>query len=289
MDLHIVGQKHSHITEDGAAQDLSEHTSTSIDSNGEAREKTADRGRRRIFNRYGHLSNEAKAHIGFVTEIIATGMETAIFAYLGYFLFSHRYHWNVFHIVIAIFACCMSRAIMIPSLGVVANWITRLQHRRIACQVQLHNPTATNKRAANTPAGVVIDKKMQIALWFAGLRGAMSFALVEHIPLYDSFSGEGTRLKPELKAMSSACIMFTVFVLGGYTYYMMQKLGIAPSNRRNQLASSYETVSLVRKGHEPDSSDDEATESDTVSSLPGKARPFRRQRPQKTPHTLLTV
>ena len=57
-------------------------------------------------------------------------------------------------------------------------------------------------------------------LWFAGLRGAMSFALVEHIPLYDFVSGEGTRFKPELKAMTSASIMFTVFVLGGYTYYV---------------------------------------------------------------------
>jgi hypothetical protein len=67
---------------------------------------------------------------------------------------------------------------------------------------------------------VVIDRKMQIVLWFAGLRGAVSFALVERIGLYDSTTGEGTRLKPELKAMTSATIMFTVFVLGGYTYYV---------------------------------------------------------------------
>lgn len=293
MDLHIVGLKQAHGPEEAPLElDMSEHTSASFDSNGDTREKPGDRGRRRIFNRYGHLSKEARTHIGFVTEIISTGMETAIFAYLGYFLFSHRYHWNIYHIVIAIFACCISRAIMIPSLGVVANSITRMQQHRAACQMQFQNPVATNKRAANTPAGVVIDKKMQIALWFAGLRGAMSFALVEHIPLYDSFSGEGTRLKPELKAMSSACIMFTVFVLGGYTYYMMENLGIAPSSRRNQSASTYETVALIRKGHETDSEDEAAEvaeDNDTVSSLPGKARPFRRQRQQTSPHTLLTV
>jgi hypothetical protein len=55
---------------------------------------------------------------------------------------------------------------------------------------------------------------------------------VEHIPLYDEVSGQGTRLKPELKAMTSASIMFTVFVLGGYTYYMMQHLGIQPQSKR---------------------------------------------------------
>jgi len=135
---------------------------------------------------------------------------------------------------------------------------------------------------------------MQIALWFAGLRGAMSFALVEHIPLYDSFSGEGTRLKPELKAMSSACIMFTVFVLGGYTYYMMQHLGIAPSSRRPQL-NPFETAALVRKGHETDSEEDanelldDEYEFPASRSIPGKAKPFRRQRNMANPDTLLTV
>lgn len=291
MDLHIVGQRPSHhtpanIDEPIFEMDISEHTmnsATSFDSN----EKPSDRGRRRIFNRHGHLSTEAKAHIGFVTEIVSTGMETAIFAYLGYFLFSHRYHWNVAHILIAIFACCASRAIMIPSLSFLANWITLLQHHRAPCQC---SNVSSSKRAANLPAGVLIDKKMQVALWFAGLRGAMSFALVEHIPLYDSFSGEGTRLKPELKAMSSACIMFTVFFLGGYTYYMMQNLGIAPSSKRTQNGNPFETAALVRKGHETDSEEDVAEVRDEYefTSLPGKARPFRRQR-AANPDTLLTV
>jgi hypothetical protein len=58
----------------------------------------------------------------------------------------------------------------------------------------------------------------------------MSFALVEHIPLYDAVTGEGTRLKSELKAMTSASIIFTVFILGGGTYYMMEFLGLAPKH-----------------------------------------------------------
>jgi hypothetical protein len=32
--------------------------------------------------------------------------------------------------------------------------------------------------------------------------------------------------------MTSASIMFTVFILGGYTYYMMQHLGIAPQSKK---------------------------------------------------------
>jgi NhaP-type Na+/H+ or K+/H+ antiporter len=278
MDLHIVGQKRI-VEEVNSVLDESERTAMSYDSNGDSRQNSAERGRRRIFNRYGHLSTEARAHVGFVTEIIATGMETAIFAYLGFFLFSHRYHWNFFHMLIAILACCISRAVMIPSLGFVANWITRIQQNRVACRPQL----PTTNRKANNPAGVIVDKKMQVALWFAGLRGAMSFALVEHIPLYDSFSGEGTRLKPELKAMTSASIMFTVFVLGGYTYYMMENLGIAPSNRRLSSDNSYEIAALMSKGHESESDDDDnevpmSDNFDITNAIPGKATAFRRQR-----------
>jgi NhaP-type Na+/H+ or K+/H+ antiporter len=172
MDLYVVGEKEE------VMMDNSEH-----DSSPSSPAKTGERafapGRYRIFSGAGHLSEESRTHIGFVTEMISTVMETAIFAYLGLFLFSHRYHWNFFHTVLAIFACCVSRAVMIPSLSLVANAITRLQQTRAACR----KPVALRRTVPNAPAGVVIDVKMQVVLWFAGLRGAMSFALVEHIPM----------------------------------------------------------------------------------------------------------
>lgn len=122
--------------------------------------------------------------------------------------------------------------------------------------------------AAKNPAGVIIDSRMQLVLWFAGLRGAMSFALVEHIPLYDPVTGLGSRLKPELKAMTSACIIFTVFVLGGYTYYMMERMGLAPSKE----SKSIEMKSLLET---PTSS---GTESKTFDQVPTKQDPLFRQR-----------
>ena len=201
-----------------------------------SKQKRGPRGRRErrlVFAREGHLSSEAKTHIGFVAEVIATTMETSIFAYLGLFLFSSRYHWNFFHTVIAIGGCCISRGVMIPSLSFVANWITRIQQVRESWGKRephdVENGEA-RKVGQKTPAGVVIDRKMQLVLWFAGLRGAMSFALVENIPFYDAATGEGTRMKSELKAMTSASIIFTVFVLGGSTYYLMELMGVAPKN-----------------------------------------------------------
>lgn len=224
------------------------------------------RARRPIFSPHGHLSDEAKTHINFVAALIAATMETAIFAYLGLFLFSHRYHWNIFHTFLAIFGCCVSRGLMIPSLSMVANSIARAQNLRASCQ---------RSEGRGQSSSVFIDRRMQLALWFAGLRGAMSFALVEHIPMYDAETGEGTRVKPELKAMTSASILFTVFVLGGSTYYMMEHLGMAPSNM-GKSSPVQEMVSLLRKVH--DNEDENGVGGETterrrkVSKNPGTFR-----------------
>jgi NhaP-type Na+/H+ or K+/H+ antiporter len=259
MDLYIVGDEHGE-SEIGDTREPSPKVESA-------------RKRGQIFSPMGQLSNEAKTHIGFVTEIISTMMETAIFAYLGLFLFSHRYHWNIWHTLISITACCLSRGIMIPCLSWVANFILRMQQNRPSCRMQ-----QSAGRKSPQSAGVVIDKKMQLVLWFAGLRGAMSFALVEHIPLYDEVSGIGTRLKPELKAMTSACIMFTVFVLGGRTYHMMEYLGIAPSasaRKQQQNPSPLELTALMTSKSYEDSMEIE-DDSSRTPSRPGHV--FRRQR-----------
>ena len=231
MDMYVVG-----VGEDD--DDESRHSHEEGVREQEVVNRVPEKKKYRpLFSGEGHLSPIARTHIGFVTEIVATMMETAIFAYLGLFLFSHRYHWNGFHIFISIFACSLSRAIMIPVLSAAANAITSAQKYQNKCR----------GRHKNTPAmGVIVDRKMQMVLWFAGLRGAMSFALVEHIPLFDAVTGEGTRVKAELKAMTSACIMFTVFVLGGSTNYFMDYIGLSPAakNEKN-FARKSEMVPLA--------------------------------------------
>lgn len=264
MDVYVVGSHHP---------SLEEHEDMALEESSPAGVPPRTRRRRAIFATDGHLSKEAKTHVGFVTEIIATMMETAIFAYLGLFLFSSRYHWNTYHTTVAIAACCISRGIMIPCLSTLANWITKIQQVRSRCRYQKlpqqqDSVLSPSVHKENNPAGVIIDRKMQLVLWFAGLRGAMSFALVENIPLFDAETGMGTRLKSELKAMTSACIMFTVFVLGGLTFYMMENLGLAPAQNKSvgsqKLSISdmdTEMVSLLLK--KEDSSDYEL---DTSSS-----------------------
>lgn len=71
-------------------------------------------------------------------------------------------------------------------------------------------------------ARVYLDKKTQQILILAGARGAVSFALVESIPVYDAVTKEGSLYKPQLKAMTSCSILFTIFVFGAWTYFLIK-------------------------------------------------------------------
>jgi len=269
MDMNIVGLDRK----DGDLGNESESSAVDAIMEGDGR-----RGKRYIFSSKGHLSDLAKTHVGFVAELIATTMETAIFAYLGLFLFSHRYHWNFWHTIIALLACCVSRGIMIPSLSLVANWITRIQQMRASCR---YPRSPGDIKQAVPQNGVVIDRKMQMALWFAGLRGAMSFALVEHIPMFDEDTREGTRFKPELKAMTSISIMFTVFVLGGSTFYMMESLGVAPSRKTSSPNAEFVNL-LRRRGTSNGESSSDTTLPMTESPASSSGTTFRRARTNRS-------
>lgn len=215
-----------------------------------------------MFSKEGFLSAKAKNHIRFVTEINSTLMETAIFSYLGIFLFNKRYHWNFWIPTVAIFSCLCSRTLTVWFFSFISNMINRvgsLSSHRInkACgNSNSHNHNSSNNNHNDDkPQQVIIDARMQTVLIFAGLRGAMSFALVETVPMFDESTGQGSRFKPELKAMTSACIVFTVFVMGGYTDYLLEKVGMKPSSSRS---NDVEMVSLINNNSDErdiDSSD----------------------------------
>lgn len=242
MDLYVIGQKpqreqQQHNGIDEEIDFLVNGSSNGGGSNG-SRARNRPARCRSIFSMEGHLSGKADSHVHFVIEIFATLMETAIFAYLGLFLFSPRYHWSGYLTLMSIFATVMGRVIMIPFLSHVANIFNRMSLSR-----NRSNPGVTN----NAEQGVHIDRRMQLILVFAGLRGAMSFALVEHIPMFDTTTGQGSRYKPELKAMTSASVVFTVFVLGGATSYLMERMGYSLNAKQ---ADAVEIVPLVQHHHQ---------------------------------------
>jgi NhaP-type Na+/H+ or K+/H+ antiporter len=223
MDIYVIGSK---IENDDRIEYL-------IKDREEERSKVM-KVLRSIFSQEGYLSTKSKSHIGFVSEINSTIMETAIFAYLGLFLFSKRYHWTFMVPFMAVLSCVFSRTVMITYVSCMANWITKLSR---TC--------SRNRQPFHNQKNDVIDAKMQLVLIFAGLRGAMSFALVETIPMYDSSDGTGSRLKPELKAMTSASIVFSVFVMGGYTYYLLERLGISIAKSHQGTNTEMEMAPLT--------------------------------------------
>jgi NhaP-type Na+/H+ or K+/H+ antiporter len=242
MDLFVVGQKRNNV--DDEIEFLVNGT-----SNGSSRTRNNNRRQcRSFFNYEGHLSEMANNHVHFVIEIFATLMETAIFAYLGLFLFSSRYHWSAYLTIISIFATVMGRVIMIPTLSHISNVFNRVRGQR----------NRTNSPRGEISDGVHVDRRMQLVLIFAGLRGAMSFALVEHIPMFDTTTGQGSRFKPELKSMTSASVIFTVFVLGGATPYLLERLGYSLTKEQDSVEITplvqrhkKETPSHVRQGAFP--------------------------------------
>jgi len=238
MDLYVIGQKHG----SGGNSNVDNEIDFLVNGTGRTRKKQSFcRG---IFNYDGHLSQKADSHVHFVIEIFATLMETAIFSYLGLFLFSPRYHWSGYLTLISIFATVMGRVIMIPLFSQIANILNRMSQSSTSRNFQGNcRSSSSSPNGTSNSEGVHIDKRMQLVLVFAGLRGAMSFALVEHIPMFDTTTGQGSRLKPELKAMTSAGVIFTVFVLGGATSYLMEKLGYSLDGKQPQ--ESLEIVPLV--------------------------------------------
>jgi len=265
MDLYVVGQTAAHEGEGGLPQASDTPSVESVS------QKKWDRNSlsRRLFSKKGHLSSVARTHVGFVTEILSTMMETAIFSYLGFFLFSYRYHWNFWHVTVALLACCVSRAIMIPLLSLLANWITSMQQSRANCRAAVHQL----RRGGANDQGVTIGARMQMVLWFAGLRGAMSFALVENIPLYDAVTGEGSRMKAELKAMTSACIIFTVFVMGGCTDYVIERLGMSQAKK----AQGLEMTSLLSRANGRIGHTDSKDSAEDIPSNSPKQKTFRQR------------
>jgi len=60
----------------------------------------------------------------------------------------------------------------------------------------------------------LIDSRTAYVLFLSGVRGAVSLALAENVPLLDEVRGVGTVYKPAIKAMTGGSIIFTTFVFG---------------------------------------------------------------------------
>lgn len=177
------------------------------------------------FSGGGHLASRSRHHVGFVAKVISSIMETAIFAYLGLFLFNSN-DWNMILAGTGIFSCVSSRAAMVVIFSILVNfcvWINLEGRLGRLCESflpQNRNRNDDDSRLDNNR--VYLDKKTQLILFSAGVRGAVSYSLVQNIPVYDSVTKTGSHYKGELKAMTSATIVTILFTFGALTYFIVQ-------------------------------------------------------------------
>jgi len=224
------------------------------------------------FSGRGHILSRSRHHVGFVAHVIASIMDTAIFAYLGLFLFNDN-EWNFRLNMTAILSCVSSRAVMVVALSLCINIAVYFDfENRLARCFRFCRPTiisAEDDESSGSNGRVYLDRKTQLILLLAGVRGAVSFALVENIPVWDTVTKTGSQYKAELKAMTSSSIVFTLFVFGALTYITV-KHGSDPTGQ-TRIAGNL-THRLLS---EPLDSDDEER-SDIATSfleIEGEPRP----------------
>ncbi|EGD76950.1 sodium/hydrogen exchanger [Salpingoeca rosetta] len=126
--------------------------------------------------------------------------ETAVFLYLGLAVMSFDHKFQLPLIVASLVLCLLGRAINIFPL---AAWINRARAR--------------------------ITTRMQLVMWFSGLRGAIAFALVLHLP-GDVFSEETRQV---LVTTTLVVILFTILVFGGATVPVLKCL--RPGHRAQKI------------------------------------------------------
>lgn len=166
------------------------------------------------FSGHGHILSRSRTHVGFVAHVVASIMETGIFAYLGLFLFSDN-KWDLRLNMTAILGVVSSRGVMVGTLSLLINIFVFFDvENRIKCFFRSFRRInlADDDDFIDGNNKPYLGKKTQLILLLAGVRGAVSFSLVESIPIWDQVTKTGSKYKAELKAMTSSSSKLTVAV-----------------------------------------------------------------------------
>lgn len=124
---------------------------------------------------------------------LATVSETIVFLYMGMGAFTGKFaNWNLAFSLYGMLFCVIGRFLNIFPLSFILNRFRAKQSDKISC-------------------------KMQMVLWFAGLRGAIAYALAENMP--------GLNKPTYVSGTLSICMMTTV-VCGGFTERILSVAGM---------------------------------------------------------------
>jgi NhaP-type Na+/H+ or K+/H+ antiporter len=205
-----------------------------------------------LFGRFKYqMSSEAEEHVRFVAYIISQLAENSIFICMGFLLFSKDYEWNMSLVSIAIVSCVISRILIVFLLSNVVYMIHYQSQR--CCPMY----DAREERYVSAYVTALGDRRTRLVLILAGIRGAVSLALVESTPtksfVFDATSygdlghvnnnidGDDfysivddnystavsiSEFLPLLRAMTTGTVLVSIFVFGGSAYRIFKRLGV---------------------------------------------------------------
>jgi NhaP-type Na+/H+ or K+/H+ antiporter len=165
-----------------------------------------------------HLSPTANKQVRFVAYMVSRLCEDTMFAYLGVFLVkSNRSDWDLSLVLLSIGSCLLSRLLMVFVVSTVVvqfcKWFGFTARSKYA------------KESRRSFVETLSDPGSLFVLVLAGLRGTVSLALIENVPIYNEATGEGSEFKQIMKGMTVASILFTIFVIGGSASCVFPLLG----------------------------------------------------------------
>jgi hypothetical protein len=172
----------------------------------------------KAFSGRGHIGARSRHHVGFVAEVISNLMETAIFAYLGLFLFNDK-SFNFKLVFSGLMSCVSSRAAMVIVASFVINFCVWIDLEALLGRMcyMLRRSNSISIRFDEDSLGS--DEKV-------------SYALVQNIPVYDAVTKHGSKFKNELRAMTSSTIVVLLFAFGALTYFTVQQDRNRPDRER---------------------------------------------------------
>ncbi|KAJ8614118.1 hypothetical protein CTAYLR_004650 [Chrysophaeum taylorii] len=145
------------------------------------------------YNSY-NLSKTSQTTAEEIFASLACVAESFVFMYMGMGVFTGRFKsWDPAFVVLAILFCLVGRALNTFPLSAVSNLVFR-RHK--------------------------IPLRMQFVIWFAGLRGAIAFALSQNMP---------GRHKDAYETTTLSIVVFTTVVCGGLTEPMLRYAGMKRS------------------------------------------------------------
>jgi len=143
------------------------------------------------YNSY-NLSEGSRHATEQIFATLATLSETIVFLYMGMGVFTGKFsNWNLSFTLFAMLFCVIGRFFNIFPLSFILN----------------------TRRSSKSK----INGKMQTVLWFAGLRGAIAYALAENMP--------GENKSTYVAGTLSICLITTV-LCGGFTERILYVTGM---------------------------------------------------------------